>query len=363
MTTRSPSRDFSLAAGALWLSATAFLTLHPVGWIQDISFWSVWVQSMAGVDMVQNILLFAPMGWIANRGRWSVWRTVLTSVLVSGGIEFAQQWVPGRASMATDIVFNTVGAALGWWMATSATRPRVRVVLQFAALACLLGVHALNTEWPASVAHVDGTGAWEGVTLTPCGAGALPSTVCLVIPNGPIPGEKMILATGESGHTYARVQDEPWDQAIGGDDCVTMRFESTVGARLAFRPPLTLACGLADSTGGSFELRLNPRLEHTARGAWEPTQIGVWMWPVWPFETYHRDLLRAVGALAFVIGTALLAETAPLWIPAGYLLMLTLAAVVTGMRGPGLWVIAWTGIAWLVAMAVVKLDAWWRQES
>ncbi|MHB1311487.1 MAG: VanZ family protein [Gemmatimonadaceae bacterium] len=363
MIIRTSSRDFSLAAGALWLSLTLYETLRPVGWVQVISFWSFWVQSMAGVDMVQNIVLFAPMGWIAHRARWSTWRTVLAALLLSSGIEFAQQWVPGRASMATDILFNTAGAALGWWMATPVRRPRLRTAISFMALAGFLGLHALNTAWPAGVTGVDGAGGWKGVTTKPCDAGALESTICLVIPNELKHGNKLILATGPTGETYARVQGNPLWRSIAHSDCVTTRFESTLGARLRFRPPIARNCALVHSRDSSFELQVDPRLVYTRRGTWEPRRAAAWMWPVWPFETYRRDLLRAAGALTFVSGTALLAASAPWWIPAGYLLMVTLAAAMTGMRPPAWWELAWTAAAWLLAVALVRLDAWWRRPA
>lgn len=350
-----------MAAGALWLLVTLYETLHPVGWVQSISFWSFWDQDRSTVDMVENLVLFLPMGWIASRGGWSVRRTVLAALLLSASIEFAQQWVPGRASMATDILFNTVGAALGWWMATPVKRPRLRVALTFVAFAVFLGLHALNTTWPGGVVQVGGVGAWTGATLKPCGAAVRESTSCVEIPNAAKAGDKLVLASGASERTYARVMGGAAGRPEGRSDCVTIRFESTIGVGLALRAPLTRACGLADSADRMFEVRLDPRLEYTARGAWEPTRAGVWMWPVWPFESYRPAMLRGVGALTFVIGTAMLAGTAPWWIPAGYLLMLTLAAMATGMRGPGLWELGWTAAAWLAAMAVVWLDARWQR--
>jgi hypothetical protein len=361
--TSSRSRDFSLAAGALWLLVTLYETLHPVGWVQSISFWSFWDQDRATVDMVENLVLFLPMGWIASRGGWSVRRTALAALLLSAGIELAQHWIPGRASMATDILFNTLGAAFGWGMAMPVTRPRLRVALTFAALATFLGLHALNTAWPGGVVQVGGIGAWTGVTMKPCGAAVGESTACLVIPNDATAGDKLVLVAGAGEHTYARVIGGAVGRPEGRADCVTIRFESTIGVQLALRPPLTRACGLADATDRSLEVRLDPRLEYTARGTWEPTRAGVWMWPVWPFESYRPALLRTVGALTFVIGAAMVAGSAPWWIPAGYLLMLTLASMATGMRGPGLWEVGWTAVAWLVAMLVVVLDARWRRDS
>ena len=104
----------------------------------SMAFWSFWTAAMAGVDTVQNVVLFLPLGWIANRAGWSAWRSVLAGALISASIEFAQQWVPGRTATAMDITCNVAGVALGWWMATSPRRPRVRVALSAAALMTFL---------------------------------------------------------------------------------------------------------------------------------------------------------------------------------------------------------------------------------
>ena len=351
--------SLSRSAAALWLAATAYETLRPLGWIQPVSFWSFFDTTMASVDYVQNIVLFAPLGWIANRAGWSTRRTLLAAFAISACIEMAQHWVPGRASTAMDLVCDTAGAALGWWLATAVVRPRLRLGGAFAALAAFLGLHVLNTAWAAPAERTDGAGVWTFVKRESCAAPARASTVCISVPNVATAGTKYVRVVGPDERTYARVQSDAEGRLLRRDDCVNLLIESTVGARMRLRPPITHACGVADATDGTVTLRVDPRLEHELLGAWTPTRAGVWMWPVWPFNAYRPALLRAAGALAFVTLAALLMGAAPWVIPAGYLLMLELLALVAAMRAPGLWDAGWGALAWIVAMGLVAVDKWW----
>jgi glycopeptide antibiotics resistance protein len=73
-----------------------------------------WVSQAAG-----NFLLMLPIGlfgpialpWL---GRW--WRVLLAAVLISGGIELAQLWVPDRSADVDDVMLNAFGALVGYWL-------------------------------------------------------------------------------------------------------------------------------------------------------------------------------------------------------------------------------------------------------
>jgi hypothetical protein len=84
------------------------------------------------------------------------------------------------------------------------------------------------------------------------------------------------------------------------------------------------------------------------------------MWAVWPFTAYQPMRLVAAGAIAFVVLTALTIGAASWVIPAGYLAMLEIVALVAGMRVPGMWEIGFTSLAWAIAAGFVALDRWWR---
>ncbi len=346
---------------ALWLVLTLFLTLRPVGWVQTIAFWSFWTSIQAGVDLVQNLAMFAPMGWLANRAGWTVRRSVLVAVMISVLIEFTQQWVPGRTSTATDIVCNTLGAVLGWWMATPARRPRARMGAAFATLAVFMGLHVLNTAWPDLAERADGDGVWLQPVRHVCAPSASEQTVCATVRNSAERGNKHVVIIGTGGQTYAHVLSNASGRLMRRDDCVLIKFENTRGSWLRLRPPMIAACALADTADRTVELRVDPRLEHDAQGAWTPTRAGVWLWPVWPFEAYRPAVLRAVGALVFVVVASLFAGDVMWVFPAVYLVLLELVAFAAGMRTPEWWDLGWAALGWIVAVAVVALDARWRR--
>jgi len=351
---------FTRVAAAGWLAFTLYQTLRPVGWLQHEAFWSFFTSIMAGVDAVQNLVLFAPMGWVARRAGWPLVRCAAAALLLSGSIEFAQQWVPGRTSTAMDIASNTMGAALGWWAAARATRPRVRMGLALALLAGFMSLHVLNTAWPDLAERVDGAGLWNAPERVICPLPARASTVCVRVPNSAANGQRYLRVVGSPDQTYARLQADDAGHRLGRDDCALLSFESTIGAQLHLRPPMETACGVADTADREIVLRIDPRLEHERAGAWTPTRAGTWMWPVWPFTEYRPGLLRALGAVTFVALAALLAGVAPWMLPAGYLLMLEAVALLADMRGPGWWDVGWAAIAWLAAAALVRVDAWWQ---
>jgi hypothetical protein len=350
-------------AGAVWLVLVLYLTLRPVGWIQHIGFWAFWASIQSGVDVAQNLVMFAPMGWIARRGRWSAWRTVAVAFAISAFIEFAQQWVPGRASQARDIVCNALGALIAWWMAAPVTRPRVRLAGAFASLALFLGLHVLNTAWRHPAVDVTGEGAWVSPARHACAPPAGDQTVCVAVPNTAQRGDRHVTVIGPDARTYAHVQSRVLGPPLGRDDCVWIKFENTRGHVLLLRPPRLDACGLADTSARTVELRVDPRREYEAGAGWVATRASVWLWPVWPFDEYRPAVVSAAGALVFVIGAALFAGTASWVIPAGYLVLLEFAALMVGMRAP-MWLDAvWTMLAWITAVGAVALDRRWQHHS
>lgn len=373
------------AAAALWLAVTLYETQRSIGWMTPVPFWAVFTATMAGVDFVQNIVLFLPMGWIACRAGWSVRRTALIGVLVSVGIEVGQIWVAGRTSTAMDIVCNTAGAVLGWWMAAGVgatgdtsgqVPPRAewlarlarltrlpRLEIAFAVLALFMSLHVLNTMWPTPPARVDADGAWKTMYRVSCPESSRASTICMEAPNTEQAGNKYARVVGPGERTYARVQSHAVGRPLARSDCVLLRFEHTVGSALKLRPPLRAVCALANSTDSAFVLRVDPRLEHPVDGTWTPMRASEWMWPVWPFTAYRPTVLRVAGALSFIVLAALMAGAAPWAIPAGYLVVLELVALVVGMRGPGWWEAALALVAWLVAVTAVRADSWWHRKS
>jgi glycopeptide antibiotics resistance protein len=73
-----------------------------------------WVSQAVG-----NLLLLLPVGlfgpialpWLS---RW--WRVLLVAAVISASIELAQLFIPERSADVDDVMFNTVGALLGYWL-------------------------------------------------------------------------------------------------------------------------------------------------------------------------------------------------------------------------------------------------------
>jgi hypothetical protein len=152
---------------------------------------------------------------------------------------------------------------------------------------------------------------------------------------------------------------DAFGRAMERRDCVRMVFEATDGRALRLRPPLGLACGLVDASDSTVVVQLDPRREHERAGRWTSTRVSVWLWPVWPFSAYQPEVLRAAGALAFVVLAALFIGAVPWVIPAGYMVMLEAVALVFGLGTPGWWELGWTLLAWGVAWVAWRLDQWW----
>nr|WP_239458300.1 VanZ family protein [Collinsella tanakaei] len=129
-----------------------------------------------------NVVLFMPLGFIAGRLlRWGFWRSVFTGLLASLFIEAAQGTglfgiypYAYRTADVDDLIYNTLGAALGWACAT--------------ALARVLPPGALAGE--GEVTHGPGlirrcVALWLDATLMSVATLAVSAAVSLVLHNVP----------------------------------------------------------------------------------------------------------------------------------------------------------------------------------
>jgi AcrR family transcriptional regulator len=71
-------------------------------------------------EVVQNIILFVPLGLMLALGPWRAWRCIAAGALLSLAVEVTQQWLPGRDPSVGDLVFNTLGTAIGVLLARTA---------------------------------------------------------------------------------------------------------------------------------------------------------------------------------------------------------------------------------------------------
>ena len=117
------TRRFGFALVVLSLAAIAWLTLRPAHASSSPidSHLCVICGPLAGVDILLNTLLFVPLGVGLNLSGLSFWKAVLICFALSLSIETAQAFVVrGRDSTLSDILTNTSGGAIGFWLARTA---------------------------------------------------------------------------------------------------------------------------------------------------------------------------------------------------------------------------------------------------
>jgi len=95
--------------------------------------------SAADVEFAANVAMFVPVGmfFLLLLGRRQWWLAVLAGLVLTVGIEVAQQEIPGRVSDPRDVVSNGLGTVVGvvlgwvltvgeWFREVSARRARSR---------------------------------------------------------------------------------------------------------------------------------------------------------------------------------------------------------------------------------------------
>ena len=155
-----------MASAAVLLAALAIgaLTLvpHPAqARLAALTPWTCLVcGELGGVDVVLNVLLFVPLGAALRHAGLRPRHAAAVGLVASVSIELLQAFaVPGRDGTVSDVVTNTLGAALGAWLATHRTalllptprRARHLAAGAIAAWAALLAAGALAYR-PAPIA-------------------------------------------------------------------------------------------------------------------------------------------------------------------------------------------------------------------
>jgi VanZ like family len=73
------------------------------------------------VDATRNVVMYIPLGcllglMVRSRNPWTFSALLLTVAAVSAAFETAQLFVPSRFPSVDDLIFNTLGGALGLWL-------------------------------------------------------------------------------------------------------------------------------------------------------------------------------------------------------------------------------------------------------
>ena len=99
----------ALATGGILLA-----TLHGGGHYTSNAWnWSWYEGDEALGELLQNLILFVPLGIGLVLAGVSLVPAIVIGALLSFGVEFAQQWIPGRDPSVADIACNTISAAIG----------------------------------------------------------------------------------------------------------------------------------------------------------------------------------------------------------------------------------------------------------
>ena len=115
----------------LWLGVILVATLAPSEPSDEVLPILCVLCGYGGVaDAVLNLGLFLPLGVALTIDGWRPVRVVALGALLSLGVESAQFFLPGRDTSLSDLLFNTLGTALGVMVACSTTlwwRPQPRL--------------------------------------------------------------------------------------------------------------------------------------------------------------------------------------------------------------------------------------------
>ena len=156
----------------LWLAVILGVTLVPLEATDGPPpILCVLCGDAALTDGILNAALFLPLGAALSVAGWRPWRTIALGALLSCGLETAQFVIPGRDPSLSDVLFNTLGTALGVGLAYSAPAvwrptPRQANVLSIAgalgaaSILTLTGV-LLAPSFPEDVYYGGWTGFWS----------------------------------------------------------------------------------------------------------------------------------------------------------------------------------------------------------
>jgi glycopeptide antibiotics resistance protein len=106
-----------LESGALWQLAELLGRYPATEWFTFLR-----------LEFLANIAMFVPFGifLVLLFGRRMWWLAIVLGVLITIGIEFAQQFVPNRVSDPRDLLANSLGAVIGTVLALVLTASKAR---------------------------------------------------------------------------------------------------------------------------------------------------------------------------------------------------------------------------------------------
>ncbi|MGD2047759.1 MAG: VanZ family protein [Gemmatimonadota bacterium] len=103
------------ASAGAWIVALLALTMVPSPGLgpYDRLVLCVLCGSEGSADAILNVVLFVPLGLLVAGTKRAPWRAAALGLLISLAVESTQLFVPGRQPALGDLIWNTLGAALG----------------------------------------------------------------------------------------------------------------------------------------------------------------------------------------------------------------------------------------------------------
>lgn len=122
-----PHQKFGLALTIIALASISALTLasapDQVQTAADTSVWCLLCGDLGVVDVTLNILLFIPLGIGLSLLGLSRWRALMIVALASITVETLQlSFIAGRDASLSDLLTNTIGGMLGYWLGPNLPR-------------------------------------------------------------------------------------------------------------------------------------------------------------------------------------------------------------------------------------------------
>jgi len=127
----------SLATFA-YLALVGWLTLSPLSGSDFGVLWDLadffdshpstqWI-TFGVIEFTANVAMFVPIGlfFVLLLGRRQWWLAIVLGVVLTFGIEFAQQGIANRVSDPRDLVANSLGAIVGTFLALGLTAAKAR---------------------------------------------------------------------------------------------------------------------------------------------------------------------------------------------------------------------------------------------
>ena len=122
--TRRPRR-WVIWCLALYVIAVAVVVLTPVSYAGIVHRIAAFIRADLGLDFfgsgwiefAANIAMFLPLGFLLTLLFRHPWYGTILAVVLSAGVEIAQIVIPDRQASVRDVISNTIGAAVGAFLA------------------------------------------------------------------------------------------------------------------------------------------------------------------------------------------------------------------------------------------------------